>query len=80
MFWNKWLAATMILVFVGLRWESTAGQTDKAPADLTSDQRWAEWKEKGARQAARSARAMRLIWSIAVLALAIGFIWAFASR
>jgi len=53
---------------------------DKAPADLTSDQRWAEWKEKGARQAARSARAMRLIWSIAVLALAIGFIWAFASR
>src|SRR5438552_77492 len=34
MFWNKWLAATMILVFVGLRWESTAAQTDKAPADL----------------------------------------------
>jgi len=53
---------------------------DTAPADLTSDQRWAQWKEKGARQDARSARAMRLIWSIAVLALAIGFIWAYASR
>jgi hypothetical protein len=53
---------------------------DTAPTDLTSDQRWAQWKEKGARQAARSARAMRLIWSIAVLALAIGFIWAYVSR
>ena len=55
-------------------------QTDTAPGVLTSDERWAQWKEKGARQDARSARAMRLIWSIAVLALAIGFIWAYASR
>ena len=55
-------------------------RADTAPAVLTSDERWAQWKEKGARQDARSARAMRLIWSIAVLALAIGFIWAYASR
>jgi hypothetical protein len=53
---------------------------DTAPTNLTSDERWAQWKEKGARQAARSARAMKMIWLIAALALAIGFIWAFASR
>ena len=55
-------------------------QTDTAPGVLTSDERWAQWKEKGARQDARSARIMRLIASIAALALTIGLIWAFVSR
>ena len=55
-------------------------QADTAPAELTSDERWAQWKEKGARQDARTARIMQIIASIAWLALTIGFIWAFVSR
>lgn len=51
-------------------------RADTAPTPLTPDERWAQWKEKGAREDARSARIMRLIALFAALALAIGFIWA----
>ena len=47
---------------------------------LTPEERWARWKEQGARQDARSGRIMRLIALFAALALVIGFAWASTPR
>jgi type IV secretory pathway TrbF-like protein len=47
---------------------------------FTPEERWAQWKEKGAHQDARSGRIMRLIGLFVALALVIGFIWASTPR
>lgn len=44
--------------------------------DLTFDERWAQWQEKGARHDARVRRKVRLIAAVALL---IGFVWALVS-
>lgn len=49
---------------------------DTAATTLTSDERWAQWLEKGARHDARIGRNVRLIAAIAAVALTIGLIWA----
>lgn len=58
--------------------DASLGQsvTETTPKALTSDERWAQWQEKGARHDARVARKMRLV---AAIALAIGVVWASVS-
>ena len=56
-------------------------RVDTAPTPpFTPEERWAQWKEQGARQDARSGRIMRLIALFAALALVIGFTWASTPR
>jgi hypothetical protein len=54
-------------------------RADTASTTLTPDERWEQWKRKGARDDARSARIVRLIGSIAAFALTIALIWALVS-